>query len=94
MKFMVTKLVKHIRSHPMLWREKCNVGDDICESLGITIIWQSNNAVVCTAGDRHWVSGRQKRRINKAVQWARAYRVAYVIEHGKEERNGQQRLGY
>ena len=88
MKFMVTKLVKHIRSHPMLWREKATSrggGDDICESLGISIIWQSNNAVVCTGGDRHWVSGRQKRRINKAVQWARAYRVAYVVEHGRDE---------
>lgn len=93
-KFLTEKLVSHIKGHPMMWREKAKNPEDpndsrstdICEALGVKICWKDNDATVHTAGDRHTIYQTEgAMEINEALLWARATRVAYVVEHGPEE---------
>ena len=93
-KFLVEKLVNHIKNHPMMWREKPrnlddpndSASNDRCEALGVSIFWEDNNAAVHTAGDRHTIYRAEgAMEVNEALLGARAYRVAYVVEHGPEE---------
>lgn len=86
--FLSEKLATHIRDHPMQWREEpsgTGGGDDFCKSLEIKITWKEGCAMVHTASEQHLMSHEESRKVDVAVKWARATRVAYIIDHGKEE---------
>ena len=85
--FLSEKLVTHIKDHPMQWREEpsgTGGGDDFCKSLEIKIIWDDGQAMVHTASEQHLMSQEESRGVDAALKWARAKRVAYIIDHGRE----------